>query len=364
MNKVALAARHAANYVLQQTHLKTGLSVGKPTYVYAALVQRCHLKCAHCNFWNMPYDRHREMTTEQWFRVTDELVDWLGQGARIQFTGGEPFLRPDVMQILRHAVEAGALAGVISNGTLLDERKCRELAEMGLFNINFSLDGFSPATHDRIRGVDGAFDKTCQTIRRINQFRVAARSDTKLILKCVMMGINAAEWVNLAQYAQDEGVTGVLFQPLQQNFGEPGRNDWHINNPLWFSDEQLPAVDEALQQLIAMVQNGYPIMNSVEHLESIRHYVRNPIREMKTGETCEVGITNFNIYDDGGVSLCYKMDIIGNVKYNSPEAVWLSHEARERRSEILACREECLITCQLKRGLIERAKLFMTLMGS
>jgi MoaA/NifB/PqqE/SkfB family radical SAM enzyme len=364
VNKVQLAARHAANYVLQQAHLKTGASVGKPTYVYAALVQRCHLKCAHCNFWNMPYDRHREMTKEQWFRVTDELVDWLGEGARIQFTGGEPFLRPDVMEILEHAVAAGALAGVISNGTLLDDRKCARLAEMGLFNINFSLDGFSPETHDQIRGVPGAFAKTRHTIERINGFRLAGKSETKLIVKCVMMGINAKEWVDLARFAKEEGVTGVLFQPLQQNFGEVPRNDWHLKNPLWFRPEQLPEVDEALLQLIELVEAGYPVMNSVEHLQAIRDYVKNPIRDMKTGETCEVGITNFNIYDDGGVSLCYKMDVIGNVKYNSPEAVWQSHAARERRAEIRQCREECLITCQLKRGLVERAKLFMTLMGS
>jgi MoaA/NifB/PqqE/SkfB family radical SAM enzyme len=235
---------------------------------------------------------------------------------------------------------------------------------MGLFNINFSLDGFSPATHDHIRGVPGAFEKTRHTISRVNHFRRAAQSETKLILKCVMMGINAKEWVELAKFAQDEGVSGVLFQPLQQNFGEAARNDWHLNNPLWFDPADLPRVDEELLQLIDLVKAGYPILNSVEHLESIRDYVRNPIREMKTGETCEVGITNFNIYDDGGVSLCYKMDIIGNVKYNSPEEVWRSHTAQERRAEIRQCREECLLTCQLKRGLVERAKLFMSLMGS
>lgn len=363
MNKVTLAAKHAANYVKQQTHLKTGLNTGKPTYVYAALVQRCHLKCAHCNFWKMPYDRKREMTTEQWYRVIDELVDWLGQGARIQFTGGEPFLRPDVLDILRHAKKAGALAGVISNGTLLSDAKCKELAEIGLFNINFSLDGFSPATHDRIRGVPGAFEKTLETIKRVNHYRKQLRSETKLILKCCMMGINASEWVELAKFAKETGVTGVLFQPLQQNFGEDPTQTWHVNNPLWFTPEQLPAVDTELVQLQELVKAGYPILNSVEHLNAIRHYVRDPIRE-KTGEMCEVGITNFNIYDDGAVSLCYKMDTIGNVKYNSPEEIWLGHQARERREEIRGCKEECLITCQLKRGLVERAKLFMSLMGS
>lgn len=363
MNKYHLAGRHLVNYGLQQLHLKTGWNVGKPTAIYASLSPRCFLKCKHCNFWNMEHNQPLELTTEEWFKTIDGLVEWLGVGFKINFTGGEPFIRPDCLDILRYAVQKGALTGVVSNGArLVAPKVAKALVESGVFNVNFSVDGFTPQTHNLVRGVDGSHKAVLTALENVDGFRKELNRNLRLVVKNVILKHNYHEMEPLADWVKDKGYTGVMFQPLQQNFGEYPRPGWHLNNPLWLTKEDLPKVSEILKRLADKASRGWPILNGPENLMSMVPYFENPDAPPPHGGTCEVGITNFNIYDDGSVSLCYKMETVGNVRQQTPEAIWHSHMAKERREEIRGCKANCMVTCQVKRSLTEKGRLFLAVM--
>jgi len=76
------------------------------------------------------------------------------------FTGGEPFLRKDIFDIINYSVSKGIKTEVVNNGSLINNPQiAKKIIGSGLKNIAISLDGANDQTHDHIRGVKGAFKK-------------------------------------------------------------------------------------------------------------------------------------------------------------------------------------------------------------
>jgi len=136
---------------------------GAPFQVVWNITRACNLKCVHCyeNAGTMGKD---ELTTEDAIRGIDILAD---AGVLIlAFSGGEPTIRPDILQLIKHASERGIYTAIATNALLLSSRKkIQEFKKAGLQFAQISLDGKDPETHDRFRGVPGAFEKTVQGIK-------------------------------------------------------------------------------------------------------------------------------------------------------------------------------------------------------
>ena len=121
----------------------------------------CNLACTHCFVSSSPTNRtHEFLSLAQIRPFLDEAVT-LGV-KELYFTGGEPFLNPEMESILEAALRV-APATVLTNGLLLDPERCRRLSHLADrtdYSLDFrvSLDGFSPETNDPIRG-DGTFDR-------------------------------------------------------------------------------------------------------------------------------------------------------------------------------------------------------------
>ncbi len=83
----------------------------------------------------------------------------------IILTGGEPLLRPDIFDIARYGTEKGLRMVMAPNGTLITQRLAQQMADAGIQRISVSLDGATRESHDRFRGVDGAFDGALRGIK-------------------------------------------------------------------------------------------------------------------------------------------------------------------------------------------------------
>ena len=133
----------------------------KPVVVWN-MTRRCNLKCIHCysNSQNIPYSN--ELTTEEAKTMIRDLAAY--GSPVILFSGGEPLMRKDLPILARYAVDRGMRAVISTNGTLITGEKALVFKEIGLSYVGVSLDGMK-ATHDRFRGVDGAFEAAMQGIR-------------------------------------------------------------------------------------------------------------------------------------------------------------------------------------------------------
>jgi len=133
----------------------------KPVVVWNC-TQRCNLKCVHCYAQSEDRDYSNEMTTEEAKVMIDDLAEF---GAPVLlFSGGEPTLRRDLLELMKYARSKDMRAVISTNGTQITKEKAAQYAEVGLSYVGVSLDG-GRETHDKFRGIAGSFDKAIQGIR-------------------------------------------------------------------------------------------------------------------------------------------------------------------------------------------------------
>lgn len=132
----------------------------KPVVVWN-MTRRCNLKCVHCYAQALDENGADDISTEQAKTLIDDLAAY---GAPVMlFSGGEPLVRQDLVELASHATGRGMRAVVSTNGTLITKEKARELKQVGLSYVGISLDG-GQEVHDRFRKVPGSFKKALQGI--------------------------------------------------------------------------------------------------------------------------------------------------------------------------------------------------------
>ncbi|MEW5735707.1 MAG: heme b synthase [Thermodesulfobacteriota bacterium] len=127
-----------------------------PRLVAWETTRNCNLSCVHCRAAAERGPYAGELSTDEGRALIDALAR-TGSPILIM-TGGEPLLRPDIFTLARHARDKGLRAVMAVNGTLVTPEIAREMAGAGIARISVSLDGPDPETHDRFRGVPGAFE--------------------------------------------------------------------------------------------------------------------------------------------------------------------------------------------------------------
>jgi MoaA/NifB/PqqE/SkfB family radical SAM enzyme/SAM-dependent methyltransferase len=134
------------------------------------LLDTCNLSCTHCLVSSHPQG-DKGSDTRFYLRLIDEAFD-LG-ARRFYFTGGEPFVRPDIFQLIRHITEEKqAELIILTNATLFEGERLNELKSLNRERLKFqvSLDGTCAEVNDPIRG-RGVFQKASEGLIRLNQLK-------------------------------------------------------------------------------------------------------------------------------------------------------------------------------------------------
>jgi PqqA peptide cyclase len=129
-------------------------AVEPPLALLAELTHRCPLRCPYCS---NPLELSRasaELDTATWRRVFEEAAA-LGV-LQVHFSGGEPLVRRDLVELIAHAAKAGLYVNLITSGIGLDAQRLARLVEAGLEHVQLSLQDSDPVTGDRIAGLAGA----------------------------------------------------------------------------------------------------------------------------------------------------------------------------------------------------------------
>jgi len=175
-----------------------------PRLVAWELTRACRLACAHCRAAAGP-DRHPgELTTEEGFRLLENLAA-LAKPILI-LTGGEPLLRPDVYTLAGRAVALGLPVVLATCGLGLDEGAARRLLASGIRHISISLDGSSAGTHDAVRGVPGAFAAALRAVE------IARRAGLSFQVNTTVARYNRGELPAIRDLAERLGA--AVFNPF------------------------------------------------------------------------------------------------------------------------------------------------------
>lgn len=188
-------------------------------YVRISLIDKCNLNCIYCNpvSSNKHYYHNSELlAADEIIRLSNIFVKNLGV-KKIRFTGGEPLIRKDILNILKNisVLKKDFLLtlGITTNGTELTE-KLDSLKEYGIDNLNISLDTLKPRRFVAITGKN-LFEQTLQSIHRaeilhFNKVKVNA---------VIMKNVNDDELIDFVKYFKDANIElrFIEYMPFRSN---------------------------------------------------------------------------------------------------------------------------------------------------
>ncbi len=159
----AVEPSDALRYNRQSSKLPSHLlqfSADKKPVVVWNMTKRCNLKCVHCYAQAVdPNQGVDDISTEHAKVMIDDLAAY---GAPVLlFSGGEPLVRKDLVELASYATQKGMRAVISTNGTLITKEKAHELKQIGLSYVGISLDG-GEEVHDHFRKVPGAYKKALE----------------------------------------------------------------------------------------------------------------------------------------------------------------------------------------------------------
>jgi len=199
------ALRYGRNSSQLPSHLLQFAKDKKPVVVWN-MTQRCNLKCVHCYAHAVEPSNHKDpISTEQAKVMIDDLAQF---GAPvILFSGGEPLVREDLVELAKYATSKGMRAVISTNGTLITKAKARELKEVGLSYVGISLDG-AEAVHDKFRGVTGSYRQALKGVENCQA------EGLKVGLRFTINKRNAAEIPHLFDLIEALEVPRICFYHL------------------------------------------------------------------------------------------------------------------------------------------------------
>jgi len=288
---------------------------------------RCDLRCAMCDLPTRG-DRRKELDTDGLRGVLDGMRDLGVLGVGI--TGGEPLLRADLLDLVRHGTEQGLLMHLNTNGTLVTDEIARGLAAHGAASVNVSLDGPDAETHDRLRGQKGSFDRVLRAAARLC---AVPRRSYRVTLVCALGASNGDRTGRLLERARDLGVDSVSFLPV---------HDFPANRVA-----ATCGTDAATADLIARSEGDPLLDNSRAYLDLFARAYRgepNPV-------PCTAPRTSVVVDCYGEVYPCVPLNAARRpVGRGDVRQVWRSRTYRQARDALHGCRA-CYWNCHTELNL-------------
>jgi AdoMet-dependent heme synthase len=140
----------------------------RPFIVIWEVTRACQLACLHCRADAITRRNPLELSVDEGRRLLDGIASFPAPHPIVVLTGGDPFERPDLAELVRHGTEIGLSVALSPSVTpnVTDERLV-ELREAGAKAISLSLDGSTAATHDAFRGIEGTYAATRDAADRV-----------------------------------------------------------------------------------------------------------------------------------------------------------------------------------------------------
>ena len=298
----------------------------RPLVAELFLTENCNLRCTSCACWRST--TRGELSTGEWKSVIDQLR---GVGVtKVNFTGGEPLLRRDTVELIGHARATGFRSlHLNTNAMLLDDRRRTAVLEAGVRSFNVSIDGPDATAHDKIRGVEGSFERTIEHLRAL----VRERAEHRLAIRmnATVLRDNVEMLPRLGALAQSIGVRLYLNLGTDTTFLFRHEEVTRVVGP------EHAAVEAALDQLEWMAARDRRWLPRPADL----HYVRAHLTgRAPVGLRCAESQIKLLVHSDGAIGGCWGHDPSANVRTSSIRDVVAGENYREEHERFY--RKDCV----------------------
>ncbi len=285
-----LTLRRKAYYILQVLfgELVRRRGFFGPRLLEITLTHLCQCRCVHCyDATNTPFSNADSLKTVEVFSILDQAVS-MGC-TEVCFTGGEPLLREDLLDLIRYSRRLQLVTKINTNGLLLSRGMVSELKKAGLACCFVSIDSPDPEVHNMLRGHANCHESALKGLRELVSQGIAASITTYARRESIHNG-ELQQIIDLAHELDLETVR-ILFPVPMGGF---------------FDDQS-------------------KVLN-FEERERVRQYLNDPIVTMesqKEGTRCTAAVTKLNILPDGAVTPCvFVPKDYGNIRKDSLESIW------------------------------------------
>lgn len=293
-----------------------------PLGCVAAVTYRCNARCTICDIWRQGADPSGELGPDDY--------RWLPESLRsINVSGGEPFLRSDLARIVAVMREACPKARIVlSTNGLMPERIAEAVTGMGEVAVRISVDAVGEL-HDRIRGVDGAFERAVETARRLKDLGVR-----DLGLAATSTGANAGEVAKVKDLADEHGLEFIA-------------SAVH-SSPFFFGahEGERPHSREIIREIAGLMRDELRSRRARDwakayYMRGLIDYIEGKPRRL----ACGAGVDFFFLDPGGDVFPCNIQGVkMGNIRDGTFDD--LKRRSRhEVRGAVERCAEQCWMVC-------------------
>lgn len=298
------------------------MKTNMPTDACIILTYRCQMRCKMCNIWQNPSDKKKEITAKE--------LQMLPTGFEfINLTGGEPFLRDDLTDIIQ-VLSPKTKRIVISTSGYHYEKIIDIVPRFSNVGVRVSIEGLS-RKNDELRGRDGGFDRGLKTLLGLKQKGV----------KDIGFGITVSN-----HNSEDMLWLYELGKSMKLEFATAAfHNSYYFHK----NDNVITNVDEVCNNFRTLanlqMKENHPKswFRALFNLGLIR-YINNEKRMLP----CEAGTMNFfidpygELYPCNGLEEKYWKESMGNIRDGqSFEAIWSSARAETIRKKVKTCPKNC-----------------------
>lgn len=291
---------------------KLGLS-NRPIFATVSITEHCNSRCRYCQIWK--HKPKEELTTEGWKELFLELYDLGVCGLGIE--GGEPFLRPNIIELLEFASRK-MFIHLTSNGTLVNEKIAKALSNIDIEVIGISLESLNPSIHNKLRGIN-CWDKAVNSLKLLKRFGNGSKISTSTLIN----KYNADEIEDFVKFWTEREIwTTVSIPTISPNFYLRS-SDYSV-----LSSKFLAALEKVKQ----MKKDGYMILTPTACLD----YLIETQGRKRFG--CLGFDLFFHVHADGSISAC--QDFLP-IKIDNMRDFWNSKKRNIEKKKALSCSGCC-----------------------
>ncbi len=269
-----------------------------PFYIQFYIAKYCHQKCKMCNIVEANQDIE-PFTPDKIEKIAKNLVK-IGAGV-VLLTGGEPFLRPDIDDIVRIFKQNKLDVRLQTAGLYHKKDKIAKCVEYGARDINVSIDSLDEELSDYINGLPHSWNNAMKTIGFINN--TFPPKDSICALGCVLSQYNIDEIDAILDFATEIG-WWLSLVPVHITQTSSPMNFRGYDEYFKFKEEDYPKIRELIQRLKKKKRQGYALFDSDDYLDSIYHFITTGRPNWRKDDVCDTPNLYFAMLPDGAFAPC------------------------------------------------------------
>lgn len=300
-----------------------------PYYVQFYIIGKCNLKCRQCNIVETN-SRLQEMSLDQ-IRDVARNLKAIGGGI-VLLTGGEPFMHPELPEIVRAFISEGLNVRLQTAGTKFSSpEKLAACYEAGARDINVSLDSLDFPTFDYINAVPGSARNAIETMESIS--KIYRKESAILSFGTVLSQFNYREIPSILEFAARIGWY-VSLVPVHIAPPESPRGFRSFDHLFRINKELYADLDVVAEKIIAMKRQGYPLFDSERFIRSSVSFLKGNGPTWRRKNVCDSPDLYFAVRPNGDFTTCCDYTL-----KNPPKVFEQEFVRRFNSGEIRASRE-------------------------